>query len=239
MLFRKQQIAAAVETTYGTAVSLAAANAKHLVIEPSLVVEPPLYLRNHIRGTLTADEGLIGIQPGTMVFKLEMAGQAIATPDIPTWDIFMKGCGWRSAATRKITIGAITDPPFRHGETVTQTTSGATAKVIHDTYGTTMYVHEVTGTPTTTGGHTWVGGTSGASAQPSTVDTDTGQSWWPYSTETVTLLYTGAVTGSLPAGTIVQGNTSLAKGIIEAHDTTAKNITVRVYSGTFTTEVVQ
>ncbi len=65
---------------------------------------------------------------------------------------------------KQITIGAVTSGPFRHLETITQATSGATARVIGDIAASPIIVDSITGSPDNS--HAWTGGTSGASATP-------------------------------------------------------------------------
>lgn len=155
------------------------------------------------------------------------AGETITVTALPTWNTFLRGAGYRDNAIYKITIGAVTSGPFRHGETITQTTSAATAKVFFDTYTgtTTLYVYDVTGTIDNT--NVWTGGTTGATATPSTVQTLAGTGWFPVDFPSVMMTYSG----SDPAvGEVLTGGTSGAVGLIEVVDATNNTVQVRVYN---------
>jgi hypothetical protein len=84
---------------------------------------------------------------------------------------------WFPYSTVSIT-GAFTLGTFSVGETITQGTSGATAKILFaQSAGTKLYARTVTGTPDSNPAHTWVGGTSSAvfapTATPSTLAAST------------------------------------------------------------------
>lgn len=234
MLKRLREIAALEETTPGTERSgtYAAANAKFLVIDPQYTADVPMFERDIVRNTLTPLQKLPGIKFARLTFGIELAGHALGTPDLPPWDRFMKACGFRSKSISKITIGAITNGPFRHGETLTQATSGATAKVVHDTYSgtTTLFVSDITGTPNNV--NIWTGGSTAATATPSTVATDDGQGWWPITFPTQIAGYSGA---SIVVGDVVKGATSLVYGIVRE---VGASITLRPYFGAFTNETI-
>ena len=136
MLTRLRELAVKIETTPGTAASgtYSAANAKFLVIDPTIEYDVPLFDREIVRGSLTNLEGLTGIKTARLRFALEMSGHASGTPDVPPWDLLLRACGFSSKSMSKATIGAISGGPFRHGETITGGTSSATAVVVHDTY---------------------------------------------------------------------------------------------------------
>lgn len=67
-------------------------------------------------------------------------------------------------------ITCATSPALTPGETITQGTTSATAKV--STVSSGVYVYSVSGSPDSS--HTWTGGTSGATFTPTTVPTATG-----------------------------------------------------------------
>ena len=244
-LNRLKQVLIREEVTPGVTVSpLSATYGKFYAIEPTCSREVSRYERNFARDSVTMPHALLGTRRARLSFSLEMCGQAATTPDVPAWDLAMRACGMRSAATSYITTTAAgiagSTGPLRHGETITQATTSATAIVLHDTYPsgaiTTVYVYNVVGSPNNSA--VWTGGTSGATFTPSVVPTDAGQSWWPISKHTSKLTYT-TLTGSLPAGSVIKGNTSGAKAIVTSIDTTNKIIYFRYYSGTFTsTETV-
>lgn len=231
-LRRLRQLAAIVETSPGVVNTgvFAAAQAQHLIrSDATMDADIPLFDRDILRASLTNLEGLAGKQMMTCKFSLELTGEA--SSGTPPWDIFMRACGWRSTPQSKITIGAITGGPFRHGELITQAVSAATARVAHDTYTgtTTLYVYDVTGTPNGTG--IWTGGSTAATATPSTVETAAGIVYYPINNPTMRLTYTGSVTGTISVDEVITGGTSGAIGIVVAHDTVGKTIDVRVHNG--------
>lgn len=226
-LTRRQQIAAIIETTPGTPNTSAysASNAKHQIIDATMTFDFPSYERNIKRGTLTPLPPLSGQRNAACTFSLELAGEA--SSGTPTWDKFIRACGMRSVALRKVTIGAVTGGPFRHGETITQATSGATAKVFFDTYTgtTTLYMTDVSGT--TDNSHVWTGSLSAASATASTVDSAAGVGYSPVDVSTFTVTYSG----SDPAvGEFVTGGTSGAVGVIESINTSGSGGTMKLRS---------
>lgn len=79
-------------------------------------------------------------------------------------------CAARVNSSSTIT-GSYTSGTFTAGETATQTTSGATSKIVGSgqSSGTMLLVSSVTGSPSATGAQTWVGGTSGAIFAPSSL----------------------------------------------------------------------
>jgi hypothetical protein len=236
------QIAAVQEAVPGTleAGLFASANMKYLVIDPTIDYDIPLFERDYKRASLTSIEGLAGLKTGSFRFQLEMAGHAHATPDIPVWDLFMKSCGFVSKATTTIDTTAMTNAPLRHGDVVTATGTGAsgTATVVHDTYpdGTgesTLYLAD--------DNITWASGsetTLTSALDPTTTATcadgnsssDAGQSWWPTNEQTISMVYTGSVTGTISAGEIFTMGTTGAAGIVVSHDTVGKTIIARIYN---------
>ena len=226
-LDRLQQIAAIEETTPGTLNTgvYAAAQAKHLIRNAAMGLDFPAYSRDIKRGTLTPLPPLAGAQRAKATFSLELSGEA--SSGIPPWDIFLRGSGMPRKTLRKITIGSVSGGPFRHGETITQASTSATAIVFFDTHTgtTTLYVHTVTGSPNNS--NIWTGGTSAAFATPSTVDTAAGYGWAPCDFPTVTVTYSGS---DPAAGEVVTGATSGAIGIIDTIDTSGNVAKIRIYN---------
>lgn len=157
----------------------------------------------------------------------ETAGASVTVTALPTWNTLLRACGYKENALYAITIGAVAGGPFRHGETVTQATTGATGIVFFDTYTgtTTLYVHTVTGTPNNSA--VWTGGTTGATASPSTIQTLAGTGWYPVDFPSVMLTYSGA---NPAVGEVLTGGTSGAVGLIVVVDATNKTLQVRVYN---------
>lgn len=170
LLDTRRQIALAIEDTEGTAQSLAAADAKLLVSANDLAYlnQTELFARNIVQSSLSRHNSLVGVELGGVTATVELRGSgSVATASPPSWKSFSRACGFVWSEAKKLTIGAITSGPFQHGETVTQATSGATARVFGRTANgvTTLHLIPVTGTLDGTNGLT--GGTSGATATPS------------------------------------------------------------------------
>lgn len=228
-LDRRQQIAAIVETTPGTLNSsvYAAAQAQHRIRNASIDFDFPVYQRDIKRSTLTPLPGLAGRKQARVTFSIELTGHS--SSGTPPYDIFLRACGLRRETLQKITIGAISGGPFRHGETITQTTSLATAKVFRDTYTgtTTLYVYDVVGTEN--GSDVWTGALTAATATPSTdANTAAGLGWRPVDFPTTTVTYATTPSPDVAVSNVFKGATSLAIGIVEAVDTTGKVIKARI-----------
>jgi hypothetical protein len=224
----RQVLAAIEETTPGTLNSsvYAAAQAKHLIRNASIDFDFPVYTRDIKRSTLTPLPGLAGRKQARITFGIELTGEG--SSGVPPYDIFLRACGLTRESLEKITIGAVTGGPFRHGETITQATTGATAKVFMDTYTgtTTLYVYDLVGSENNS--NVWTGGTSSASATPSSVGSAAGYGWRPVDFPTTTVTYATTPSPDVAVSDIFQGGTSGAIGIVEEVDTTGKVIKARI-----------
>jgi len=219
-------LAAKIEDTPGTLDTgvYSATHAKHQIIDARMAFDFPTVDRRIKRSTLTPVPGLSGRRDARCTFSIEETGHSSSTE--PTWSKFMKACGYRAETLYKVTIGAVTGGPFRHGETITQTSTGATAKVFMDTYTgtTTIYVYDVVGIENNS--NIWTGGTSGATATPSTdASTAAGFGWRPVDFDTVTVTYSGS---NPSAGEVVTGGTSGAIGVIETISTAGAGGTAKI-----------
>ena len=263
-LSRLQQISIAQESTEATATSFAslftAANSKYLVIDPSLDFSVNVFERNIKRGSLTRLQSLTGTKTGTVRFSMELTGDTSAT-GVPAWGLPLRACGFRQEKLTKLTISTITGGPFKHGEIVTQTTSGAKGMVVGDTYHgeTTLWVAQENHLGfdpgagsvvafATTGGYTLSGATSGATcAAPSAVtgtltstsyDAPAGVAWFPWSYP-LSLIRTSAagVLANFSAGDVFYGATSGAVGQFFYADSSGPGAATAIYyrriSGSF------
>lgn len=238
-LSRLQQISIAQESTEATATSFAslftAANSKYLVIDPSLDFSVNVYERNIKKSSLTRLQSLTGTKTGTVRFSMELTGDTSAT-GVPAWGLPLRACGFRQEKLTKLSIGTITGGPFKHGEIVTQTTSGAKGMVVGDTYDgeNTLWVAQenhlgfdpgaTTVTAfTITAGHTLTGATSGATcAEPTgvagtlsgvTYNAPAGVAWFPWSYPlSVIRTDTAGLLVAATAGSVFYGATSGAVG---------------------------
>lgn len=190
MLSRIAQICIQEEATENTAVAdgtlYAAGNASYSLIDPSCEFDLQTFERNIKRDTLTPLRGLTGMKMGRVKFSLEMAGNTSST-GAPEFDLPLRASGFRREKLVRLTVGTISNGPFKHGEVVIQTTSGAFGRVVGDTYTgqTDLWVamENMLGFDqgssaltmfTITAGHTLSGESSGATcAEPTAVNGST------------------------------------------------------------------
>ncbi len=169
MLARIKQLAAKVEAISGTFDTnvRSATYAQHLLRNAQFVFEPQSYVSDELRETLTPLMGRPTRRDARATFGVQL--RAPSSGITPSWDVFLRACGMRSAPISKFTIGAITGGPLRHGETFTQASTGATGVVVRDTYnGTTkLYVADIVGEFNVL--NVCTGGTTGATFTPSAV----------------------------------------------------------------------
>ena len=226
-LTSRHVIAAKIEDTPGTldtAVYSATYAKYQLLGDAQMAFDFPTFERNIKRSTLTPVPGISGRRNARCSFSIEETGHSSSTA--PNWDVFLRACGMRRETLYKVTIGAVTGGPFRHGETITQTSTSATAKVFLDTHNgtTTLYVYSVVGTEDNS--NIWTGGTSGATATPSTdANTAAGFGYAPVDFDTVTVTYSGS---DPSVGEVVTGGSSGAIGVIESIDTTGSGGTAKI-----------
>lgn len=237
----QEEATEAVERAYSTL--FAAGPAGYLAFNTSLGFEVETYKRQIRSGSLTPRQALAGARLGSASFSLEATARGTTIGSFPSFDLPLRACGFRRFTCARVTIGAISGGPFRHGETVTQSTSGATRTVIGDTYDgqTELFVSNTdgagSGTITTSGGLTWTGSTSGATATDSAVASNKAHAWSPFSTpmSTVTFDATG-LEDNLAVGDVIQGVSSSALGIVTEAATSGAAATVKIrrISGHFT-----
>ena len=232
-LKRLHAIYAAREDQPGEAVSgiIATTHGDQLVIDPSMTFEPELFERtNFNRATLSSAQPLAGVAPGRAAFQCEAAGRASGT-NAPTFAPFLTACSFREDAFNMYQIGSITSGPFYHNEVVTQTGTSATGYVVHDHYdgGGRLYIIPISGTPNGTG--VWTGGTSGATATPSTQTLSAGYAYRPVSFPTYIYLKTSGTDPSI--GDLVKGQTSGATAVVVAL-VASTSVTLRLLDGVFT-----
>lgn len=223
-LKRLQQLYLAIElreasTTTGTYQNQ---TGKMLPIEPTLDFDMPRYNRAVNRqGHLTELQGLTGIRTGRARWGLELA----ASTGPNQFQDTLRCCGFADEPVGRFTIGAVTAGPFRHGETVSQASSGATGTVVSDiwTGQTSLWVAQAFqfGDGTFDGTGVLVGASSGAQATPSAFDSSGGRAWWPYSYRTSVLQFDGSgLLSNVTNGHMLRGVTSRAVATV-FHDQTA------------------
>lgn len=152
-----------------------------LPIAPTLEFEPGRYERTAHRASLTNQQDLVGIRIGRAKFGLELS----ASDGPNQWQDSMRCCGYADEPLGRFTIGAIAGGPFRHGELITQGSSGAFGTCVSDTWDgqTSLWVAQEfqLGFDTFDSTGVLVGAATGATATPSAFTDPGGRGWWPYS----------------------------------------------------------
>lgn len=191
-LRRRRVLAAKAETTPGTFAAVAASDAQYHIVDPRFRLIPLLFERNVSQASLTRHPRRVSTAAMLEInVALEMAGHPTNETEVVTDHVepeigkYFRACGFERKTPLLLTIGAITGGPFEHGELITQAVSGATGTVIGDTFDgqTQLFMTEDSGSLTATDALT--GGTSSATATPSTITAYTINAWQPVSTEPV------------------------------------------------------
>lgn len=185
LLARKRQIAIKAETTEGTAISVAAADAARNCFEANFAPEIEQFTRDPFRSTIGALPTLPGVRTGRITYRTELAGAGDTTPPIalPPFAVDLEACGFERISARTLAVSGITGT-FLTGETITGGTSGATATVrIPNWAGNTdtLVIQAISGTFTS---ETITGGTSAATATAGGASVEAGYLWKPSSTFT-------------------------------------------------------
>lgn len=173
MLTRKRQLAAKIEAVEGTAETLAAADAKLLVYNPKVNFDVALFDRNPARATFSNIGKLPGKRPAGLSFRIELRGSGAAAT-VPEWGKLLQACGFGVNALKSMNIGAITNGPFQHGETITGGTSAAKGRVVINTANGATAILFVSISGTFVSGEVITGGTSTATATTSSVPSTVG-----------------------------------------------------------------
>lgn len=238
-LSRLQQIAIIQEASEATAATYAnlfvAANAKYLVIDPSLDISVNTFERNIKRGSLTRLQSLTGTKTATARFSMELAGDTTAA-DAPVWGLPLRACGFRQERLVRLPIGALTGGNvIPHGTFITGGTSSATGMVVGSVWNgeTSLYVaqenmlgHAPEATTVTefSNGETVTAGSvtftiTGAPRGSSTALTRTapaGYGWFPWSYSLGVLTTTAVALTSRDVGlTLYSWNGSANTGVIQ------------------------
>jgi hypothetical protein len=180
MLVRKRQLVGKIEDVEGVAETLAATDAKLLVYNQQIEFDPQMFTKNPLRATLSKLGRITGKKTGSAQFSFLLAGSGSISSQ-PEWVKYLRACGMGINILRTITIGAITNGPLLHGETVTGGTSNATGRVIKKTVTgtTTLYIVVLSGTFQS--GELLTGGTSGATATTASTASQVGFALEPIS----------------------------------------------------------
>ena len=111
MLSEIRQLAGKIEAAEGGAETLAAADAKVWVYNPSVDYDPEMFERNLAMASFTQVAQIVGKRPGQMSFNLELKGSGVAAT-APEWAKYLQGCGVGISALKSINIGAVTGGRF-------------------------------------------------------------------------------------------------------------------------------
>lgn len=219
------------------------ANAKSLVIEPSISVELETEDSNAVNDSLTPLRATIGRKTVTETFGIEVKGTKLGTfaAGAPDWFKPLQACLFKQVSGDLLAItGSFdastpgeTDAPFRHGELILGGTSGATARIIHDTHdgATEFVIHSRTGTFTS--GEVVTGQSTGAVCTVGATTTDRHYSLFPASNIRKTVAVS-ALAQEIPKGSLLKGQTSGAGAIVTATAAaSATSITYTPAGGTF------
>lgn len=206
-LSRVRQLAAKIETTEGTEVSLAAADAKLLIYDAKVKFDPSMFKRQPLRSSLSQLTMLPGLQKGTLTGRLEIRGSGTNTT-APEWFKLMRAGGFSQHTTARMTIGAVTSGPFQHWEVITGGTSLATGRVVFPTANGAAAILVVVLTGTFQSAEVITGGTSGATATTSSTAASYGIGLKP----TYVLAQDATGSPSLSMGTYEDGLLKKIKG---------------------------
>ena len=201
MLTRRRQLAAKIEAEEGVLEALTADDAKLLVENPVVDVDPPVHERNPVGASFSKVGDVPGKRASTLSFSMRMRGSGVATTDAE-WFKLLKVCGFEVNVLSSISIGAITGGPFLHGETIQGGTSGATGRVVIKTEDGTTTLYFVALSGTFQDAETITGGISGASATTASAPAEVGKELKPISAQ-----------GSVPSLTMATFEDGLKKSL--------------------------
>lgn len=147
MIVRKRQLAAKIEAVEGAAETLSSADGGILVnFTPKANFDPQMYQRDPVRSSLTKLGKLTGKRAAGLNFAIELRGSGSILVQ-PEWARLIKACGFQMAAVKKVHVSGIANGYFQHCETITGATSGATGRVICNTFPGTdlLYFQPISG----------------------------------------------------------------------------------------------
>lgn len=93
ILSNRQVIAAKVETTEGTAIALAGADANNLIMEPKFEADVPMYKREFLNNSLSPQKMIATTRLGRLTFKCEVKGSGTAGT-APAFGKLLRACGF-------------------------------------------------------------------------------------------------------------------------------------------------
>ena len=181
LLSRKQQIAAKVEGTEGTAETLAAADAAFNTFDVQFTPDIQQIERNPNRSTIGNLPSIAGVRLGSVRFRTELVGSGDGSDNTPPFATLMKGCGFQeSTASTVLTISSASGT-FLPGEQISNGAGGTTTVVVGNVESAdTLYTATVSGS--LTNGDTLTGSVSGVTATYTSESADNAVAYRPDST---------------------------------------------------------
>lgn len=228
MLLRKREMRAKLEASEGTAnlvgSTLEDADA-FLALDPQVSVSRDKIEIPGLGKSLSKEISQFGFPTANVTWQMLLRGSR-ATPvsSAPDWDLPMRACGMQATQLEYLEMDSGASGTFVHGETLTFTGSGATAKCIGQTVagtGVRLYYELLTGTPADS--DTVTGGTSGASCSITATDISLagGYKYTPDSTVASSIAIGAFDSGNPSAGDVVkQSGTTDTFGVVVSHDAT-------------------
>ena len=181
MLTRRRIIAAKLETTPGSAETLAAADAKLFAYDPKIAPAVGMFQRTPSTIGLNKLGQIAGVKALGFNFGVLLGGSGAATTT-PEWGKLVQACRNKINTYYSINIGAVSGGPFVHGELITGGSSGAIGRVMINTAtGASAVLFVAVGSATFESAEVLTGGTSGATATTSSTPTATGKAIEPVS----------------------------------------------------------
>ena len=160
LLSRKQQIAAEIESTEGTAEVLAAADAGFNTFDVQFTPDIQQIERNPNRATIGNLPSIAGVRLGSVRFRTELVGSGNGAAPTPPFDKLLRGCGFQKiAAAERMALSAISGT-FLPGEQVADGANTAPC-IIGNSGEDALYIGSSVGSFTT---GTVTGEVSGATA---------------------------------------------------------------------------
>lgn len=239
----KKQLAAVIEEISGTTPSgnpLDDPTNAQILVE-DLTTDPDVDFEesNSQTDSLTPTRGTVGRVTSVLNFTTALRGTELGTfaAGAPESFKYFQACKMKQVAGEILPItGAFssstpgtTDAPFRHGELITGGTSGATARIAHDTHNgeSEFVIYDRTGTFQA---ETVTGGSSGAQCPVDVISTTTKHyTIFPIS-KVLKSVSVDALAAEIVRGSDLRGQTSGARGLLEV--TAPIGATELIYSPT-------
>tara|TARA_E500000305_G_scaffold108357_1_gene110551 strand:- start:15465 stop:16991 length:1527 start_codon:yes stop_codon:yes gene_type:complete len=218
LLSAKKQVVSIHEAVAGVTPTGAMTNGSNADIllnsaEPTFDVE---YIdREFLRTTITKLKSIPGQKTGGVTMTTELVGNAtdVFSGGVPAWSKFMEMAGFRLVVLDRVNIGTQAgwtagSGPIRHGEIITDTTGGDTARVIGDVHYQSgsgyLYYEALTGTMTPS--EVWTTGTTNFSfVAGATIEASCGWAWVPVSQPEK---FVTIASGTFVEGNVYEGSTS-------------------------------